>query len=796
MKKDLGAMLAEAATGPAMRAYDPTWRDQIGGWLFDHTSGSPEARRFVEGLIGSTGLGNTGASVADFTPGLGQALQAQDAYAKGDAKGMAQAVVPVPGANIAGKVAAAAGDAGASALANELAGAVGPASQLAQRVMDNWGSKHAFEAKNAAKVEQMGERAFSTAGRQKTQAVSPTILREMAREQGDNAVLDYVRGGKHLKPDGTGGYIGAPRTIDSPQALGALRRKLDTEVANSIDAVNLGDPERMGTWYARAKGGMEASNEPWQLQRTLDAHGAYSAGVSPESELGFSLKHHNSRALGEPTMAFRSKPMENLDNAAAASVPAKLADKTDEYRSKLDPRNPVAGLFGVNDFRAAQNFGYTNKQGKPWKAAVTGTMHPFMDGETALVADRMNARAAGGSTDWNGPQMQELPWVYGKAQDLYKRGANARFAGDPLEGRMSAIREANNTFEDYLAKHAAAGTYELVPGNSTGHAADVLGMSDPAKQDYGRVGRWDRQMPSDPSMPNVGAGNRDAIYSALGLRQLPTTDGWGAYRNMEGVVEGNPVKIARPLADFPTGGNGGSMAPLTEGAIDAAENFRGVIDAQEAYAYNLPNTMAGAKAKTGVLLDTRAPGEPHTGVQPDKDTMAALNAAAGEHGFGATATGRGVLAFPFSGRSTPRQRNAVQGALGEILPGANPMPARPNTGYGPALGQWDPAGEGIVPTEPYSGQATTQVLNKFVGLPQTVSQNLAESEAVRSSILAKKARDEMLGARGDIQNTRQFFADGKWPGVVDLMRKGVPPAAAMAAFGYSIGAMAGEQPQR
>jgi hypothetical protein len=662
---------------------------------------------------------------------------------------------------------------------------------LPDRVMQNWGSKHAFEAKNAAKVEAMGDRASTSVGKTRYEATSPTIFREMANTQGDDAVLRAVRRGDHLKPDGLGGYIGAPRTIDSPQALGNLRKKLDTEITNSADAVELGDPTRLGTWYERAKRGMAETNEPHQLMSSLDNHGAYSAGVSPESELGFSLKHHNSRALGEPAMAFRKAVMNKLDKASAQGVPAKLADKTDEYRTKLDPRLPVKGLFGVNDFRAAQNFGFTNKQGKPWKAAVTGTMHPFMDAETALLTDRMNKAGAGDKTNWSGPQMQELPWVYGKAQDLYERGKNARFKGDPLDGRMAAIREANNTFEDYLYKHAAAGTYEAVPGNSTQHVPSVLDMNDAAKADYGNVGRWDVEMPVDMNNPHIGTGNRDVLYSAAGLRQLPTVDGWGAYTNMAGGVEGNPAKVARPLVDFPTGGGGGSVAPLTNNAMDAIENFRGVVDGQEAYAFNMPNTMNSAKAKSGVLMDTRPQGEPHTGVQPDKDVMAALNAAAGQHGFGATATGRGVLAFPYSGVSTPKERRAVTEALGGVLPGANAMPARPNTGYGPAIGQWGE--EGIVPTPENSGIATTQLLNKFVGLPQSVAQNISESEGVRGAITAKMARDSMLpNARPDIQNTRQFLADGKWPQVVELIRKGMAPAAAAAALGYSLDAMAAD----
>jgi hypothetical protein len=115
--------------------------------------------------------------------------------------------------------------------------------------------------------------------------------------------------------------------------------------------------------------------------------------------------------------------------------------------------------------------GYTDPQGKPWKAAVSSTMHPVMDMETALMTQRANERAMGGRTDWLGEQMQEIPWVYGKAQDLYSRGSSptGRFGGEPIEGMTAALREANKTPADFFQKHAMSGTYEYAPGASTGH---------------------------------------------------------------------------------------------------------------------------------------------------------------------------------------------------------------------------------------------------------------------------------------------------------------------------------------
>ena len=104
------------------------------------------------------------------------------------------------------------------------------------------------------------------------------------------------------------------------------------------------------------------------------------------------------------------------------------------------------------------------------------------------------------------------------------------------------------------------------------------------------------------------------------------------------------------------------------------------------------------------------------------------------------------------------------------------------------------SGPGNESTAPYSGEATSDLLTRFSELPQSVAQNLSESEAVRNQIREKALRDAKLGgARGDIQASRRFFSEADWPKAVKLIREGMTPAAAIAALGYSAASMAGEQ---
>jgi hypothetical protein len=91
---------------PTLKAApEPTTREQIAQTMLGNERPSPERRQFVEGLLGTSGLGQQHMGAADFVPLAGQALQAQESYQHKDPKGFLMATVPVPGAAIEGKLA-------------------------------------------------------------------------------------------------------------------------------------------------------------------------------------------------------------------------------------------------------------------------------------------------------------------------------------------------------------------------------------------------------------------------------------------------------------------------------------------------------------------------------------------------------------------------------------------------------------------------------------------------------------------------------------------------------------------
>lgn len=746
---------------------------------------------------------------AGFLPVVGTAQAGRDferARREGDALGMGLAglgMVPVVGGVTKGisklrkgaKAADKAADA-APALREVIEAAVAKGDEVPE-ALAGFGKKKAKEAARQKEIQKAikdaGEAAADHAdegkkvgGQRKSGAVPADFYRKMEAEQGPEAVLRAAKRGEHITRRADGSIIGAPRHITSGSGLGAMRKSLDTQFDEGVDALKFADPERVGNWYERAKAGQAASTEPHQLDRALDATAVYSAGVSPESELAFALKHMNTRAIGAPEMAYRGAGMRTLDRAIEQDKAPRLAAKIGEYRVKNDPRVPVEGSFGVNDFRAAQGFGYTDAQGKPWKAGVSQQMHPFMDAETALMVDRANARAAGGKTDWTGPHLQEVPWIYGKAQDLYERGKKATYKGG-TEGMVRALRDANKTTADFFPKHTFSSTYEYVPGANTGHVPEILNAADDAKRAYGEVGRWDIDKTGEAAlygMPeSVGAGRRDALHSAMGLRQLPSEQGVGVYKNTAGQVENNPVTVTRTLANFPTG-DSSTLHPNFREAMGAGERFRAAMDVQEAGAGNIVFTGSGRKGKDALLVEMPR--------QASADEMAAIQAALRGTNFQPTATSRGVAIANFEDDAAVKAA-ALRQLTGKksALPGALPEGAT-----------LQKAGlEGVYePLQYGEGKATTAVLEGFAGLPegvsQSVTQNVSESEDVRRIIKDKMARDAQFdSARKDVELMRKFFSEADWAKAVELMRKGMTPAAAVAALGYSLNAMAAEEQQ-
>jgi len=81
-----------------LRAYDPTWREILGGWISGDSKSHEPRASLARALVGTSGLGN-GVGLIDLAPVAGAAVGAQEAIHDGDYKGAALALLPLGAAS-------------------------------------------------------------------------------------------------------------------------------------------------------------------------------------------------------------------------------------------------------------------------------------------------------------------------------------------------------------------------------------------------------------------------------------------------------------------------------------------------------------------------------------------------------------------------------------------------------------------------------------------------------------------------------------------------------------------------
>ncbi len=605
-----------------------------------------------------------------------------------------------------------------------------------------------------------------------------TELADISKLPRDEAIR-IARKEPHLIKAGDqseGYYVGGPRDINSKRGLTNRRQGFDAYVA--------ADP-RGSDWYDRYRNAVTevTGGDQQQMDWMTKTHGMMSAGVDPGSELQFALRETNGQVAGMPVKAARPAQHEALQMAIDNQDPSHimLGDKTGEYARLIHPDQSHIGATGVNDFRHARNWGYTEASGADQRDALTDAQHRFMDYETALAVDRANQAGVGGRNDWTGEQLQAAPWVRQKAEAI---------AGKRNMPYEEAFAHANNTIADFFPKHTAFATHEALPGPSTGHLPDLPTAPQEMRDAYS----------SDPrSLWNNAPGGRDAIYSGLGvdgtgvnMRVQPSIDMQGSY-----VPEGmdrqfNLGQTARPLVAFDTSGPAKTVAPADRTLLDAGEHLRAYVDAQDAGAWHKPYFDGKASASNSYFMPMDRPATP--------EELSRLGAAVQDHGLGDVVdTGQGITAtsfYPGPPSFDAKGRKAVESAITGALPGSNPLRAAVDSGYADFTDAWK-QGEG-------SGAATRQLLGQFDG-NQQLYDAFNNNPYIPQNAGARLARDEEMGAqfggvRPDIQNARQILSEG--PGGLDRLRAALQAGnvslPALAAGGMGLGAaystMPGQQP--
>lgn len=612
-------------------------------------------------------------------------------------------------------------------------------------------------------------------------------LRNMTTEQ----AIRTAKKEPHLIKSGEaaeGAYVGGPRNIKSKRGLTAQRKRMDA----GVDAGAEG-----GDWYDRYRAGVtEVTENERDATWMANAEGQYSAGVSPEGELGFTLKDNNSAiAYGLPVKAARPAQQEGTIRAIEANDPSQymLGQKTGEYASRINPSAAArANATGVNDFRHARTLGYTNADGTPSDGQIGIAGHRFADYETALMVERANKRRLAGRTDWTGEQIQAAPWVAQKADDLFGRNSKRyreeaanilrRTSNDPnpspeaieAAARRIAFEDANRTIADYFPKHEAYATYEAQPFVDAGHLPGSASASEAERMAYY----------SEPgSAWSIAPGGRDAIYSGMRLgdtgiamRVRPTTEMQGIYTPPSGALETNPGAVARPLVAFDNTSAGKVTAEADRGLLDLGEATRAYVDVQGAGAWHKPWPAKKISEVSGVSVPAaerpRSLGE-----------IQALQEVGRKYGVpDVVDTGNGVTLTNFEGAGKPLGKKQMAALNNEIFALSNEYgvarPMNVDSGY---LGYEDAwrAGEG-------SGEATRGLLDVVDRSPGGAVEAMDNNPYLAQAALDRIARDKKWSkkwgaTRKDIENARRIIGDG--PGWVGRLRDALQKGAVLPAIG-------------
>jgi hypothetical protein len=297
--------------------------------------------------------------------------------------------------------------------------------------------------------------------------------------------------------------------------------------------------------------------------------------------------------------------------------------------------------------------------------------------------------------------------------------------------------------------HTAYATYEVLPGDATGHLPRLQAASHAEKDAYSRDPRasW-----------AIAPGNRDVIYSSYPSRQVqPTLPTQGVWVNDAGNLELNQGFAARPLMSLENAPGGGrQIASQDREALRLAETTRGTIDGQEAGGAHAVITTGNKASQMGSVV------VPHEGPLT-REEAAQLREVGGRYGLpDLVDRGNGVTLTNFTsapdGRVTGRliARNDLRRDIAGVLPSA-PMPARAriDSVYAP-LGEYWKEGEG-------SGAVTRNLLAELEKEP-TLARQLDASETIPQVARNKYALDAQRAGsdtiRQDLQNLREIVGQG------------------------------------
>jgi hypothetical protein len=579
------------------------------------------------------------------------------------------------------------------------------------------------------------------------EAITAVNLRSLPFDE----ALAVAQSERHIIPKASGGYVGAPKWVQTPRDFTKMRDHFDAWVAEGLWAAD--SSARVQAFIREVAGPNPAKQSLAARELALTAQ-----RTTPETNLGFTIDLHNAYEAGMPLQMSRTGRIARVHKEArdsAADIP--LGKKTAVYADDIDPTR-ASPTTGTNDIWQARAFGYRCTSDQRC-ASFTPQQHAFMDAEVILATNRANQRQLGGRSTWTPGEVHSAVFGAGKA-----RGLEERFDWDPQRARA----EANKTYIDYLDKHTASGIYKMTPDAGIGHLPQLVGgpAAERAKFVHDSRSSWQ------------GPDGRDILYDAQGMYVRPTIEATSIYRMSGSPLEGIPTHVARPLVAFAGATGERTVHPRDMAAMRAIEGFRAVLDARNLGRASVPILGQKAGRSTELVLGTTAP--------LSIEQLALLKQLGAKHGFpDVTDYGQGVMMTSFWKTPTPAElNNAIKaGMIDEVKAIVGDVPIhRSHLALATAdfRGKWG--------REQGSG-AVTRELQKLIDDPQTpgLMKKLDADPRVRAKAVALIERDAEIALqtgqpiRDDLMNLRLIVAKDGLEGLFAAVeRREFVPAVALA----------------
>lgn len=504
--------------------------------------------------------------------------------------------------------------------------------------------------------------AMPVAGRLKkvAKAVAPTaknvakanLTNESVATVFDN--LDAAAAGKaaargtHLKQNPTTGqYIGAPRGVDSPQKLAAMRSSVDGKIEGGLSNA---------AWYDRARRTAEevsgfragmAPDTPEGQMASMFARGgaAYSPQATPPTEINSFLRQHNAKVLrGDDVVPRTRSQAKNVAGAYQWDADAgrfqltpenvRLGKKTGPYADAKDPTVNEDDLYKTaNDIWHGRVVGYTGSKSNPdapFSRGFTPQEHGFLTGENLLMAQRAQQRGllppGYDQFTWSPRAAQAATWgeerfnqmlskqnadlaKYEKDLAKFERAkARGKTAQRPTKPTVLSLEEmrakANAGIDDATERQVAAMNTEFAPGSNTGMF-----------QGFGTVPSDVQEQFARESL--AASGERNPILSAFQLYGKPDVMTRGQWTDSAtGEVSTSLTDVSRPLVGLENSRLGATssgkpkrggpmMDAASRGGLEVASGIEGVVRGQQGVGlgkFTVENSSMKGVEKTGAHI--------------------------------------------------------------------------------------------------------------------------------------------------------------------------------------------------